>query len=113
MHLRRPLLALTLMLIGVGLAALPGVAGASANCSLAHGAEGGFALPYRVSGVSCHNAKPVVKSAIGCRHIAGRGCAIRGYRCRDVHPSAAGYAAPGDVITCTAPRRRIRFDEPG
>jgi hypothetical protein len=89
-------------------------------CSLPHGAEGGFALPYATTGVTCTAARPVVKdvsySGGPCMgsNLTGSGChAAHGFLCRIPSPTTPGFASPGDRAICTRGNKRITFELPG
>lgn len=90
------------------------------DCSLPHGAEGGFALPFSVTGIECSAAIPVVKDVIysggPCNgaNLTGSGCrAALGFNCRIPSPTNPGYADPGDEAVCVKGNERIQVSLPG
>jgi hypothetical protein len=97
--------------------ARPSAAQRTTRCSLPHSQEGGFALPYFATNLTCAGGKPVVKAGLFCRpagafHSRG-GCRSDGFACRDSHPQIAGEVNPGDIILCTQGRQTVKFEEPG
>jgi hypothetical protein len=97
--------------------ARPAAAQRTVRCSLPHAKEGGFALPYFATNLSCAQAKPVVAKAeffqAGCKLTSPAGCKNDGFVCRDAKPEAPGEANPGDIIRCTRGPKAIKFEEPG
>jgi len=92
----------------------------SRTCSLPHGAEGGFALPFSVAGIGCSAAIPVVKDVIysggPCNgaNLTSSGCrAALGFKCRIPSPISPGYADPGDKAVCVKRTERIEVYLPG
>jgi hypothetical protein len=97
--------------------ARPSAAQRTIRCPLPHGEEGGVALAYFATKVSCPRAKPVAVKARflpeRCHLTAAAGCRTTGFMCRHSHPQMPGQTQPGDIIRWTQGRKAIKFEEPG
>lgn len=83
------------------------------NCSLPHGSEGGFPLPFAAIGISCAAASPLINPVMhlpGSCLTSASGCSLSGFTCR---LGQAGPPAPGYQVDCVQGDEKIEFSLPG
>ena len=104
------------LLLPIQAAAPPQPPAQPQSCSIPGGAEGGAALPFTTTGLSCPDGARLVDAALtafartGFGYGTTRTIDVQGFACQVTSP---GVVAPGSQVTCTKGAEAVRFELPG